>query len=308
MSLAQRYRLQFSQPRHRWMAVYGVAAISLHLGMLAVGLGWWANLRLPPFPDPSAAQPPIEFIPVDGLETSPPLDTERTAIRDSVAGGVQAPDVPVGAEESGSESPAPSQRFQARSPTTPPATDALRPEPVRPPLPSDSTNVRPSRNPPSLQSAPPQASPPPVPIERPSSPNSVNTSAGSASDLLPEASSALTADGSSVVNPNRTATGAIGVDATRDSVWAPYLEQLRQQIRQSWQLIGLDNSREVEVRFVVDRQGHLVSSSVVRSSGSSRADNAALQAIQMAAPFNPLPSEAPEPSLIVNFTFTYTVR
>lgn len=308
MSLAQRYRLQFTQPRHRWMAVYVVSAIFLNLGFLAMSLGWWSQLQLPDFTDQSATQLPIEFVPVDGLEVSPSPDTERVATQDSVAGGVQNPDLPVGVAPSGTALSTPGQSSQPRSPSSSPSIEDLRNESATSFPPADSPSIRTDTNFPSPQT-PPSISPSPARSSRRSPESSANTTSTSASDLLTDSSSsALTADGSSVVNPNRSTDGAIGVDASSDSVWAPYLAELREKIRQRWQIIGLDNSREVEVQFVVNRQGQLTSANIVRSSGSSTADSAALQAIQSAAPFNPLPAEATEPSLIVNFTFTYTVR
>jgi periplasmic protein TonB len=110
------------------------------------------------------------------------------------------------------------------------------------------------------------------------------------------------------LNSNRTAIGSAGVDATRDDIWGPYIAELNRRIDQSWQRISLDKGRRAEVKFVVDRQGQLAQLQLVRSSGDDEADRSALRAVQISAPFDPLPQGATENYLIVNINFNYHVE
>jgi TonB family protein len=97
------------------------------------------------------------------------------------------------------------------------------------------------------------------------------------------------------------------VDATRDDVWGDYIAALNQKIDQHWQRISVATTRQSKVKFIVNRQGDLVSAELVQSSGDATADQTAIQAVQTAAPFAPLPEHATENLLIINFTFTYHV-
>lgn len=80
---------------------------------------------------------------------------------------------------------------------------------------------------------------------------------------------------------------------------------LNRQVDQHWQRIGISARRQAQVRFEIDRSGQLVAATLVQSSGDAAADNAALQAVQLAAPFSPFPDRTTEPSLNVTFTFRY---
>jgi TonB family protein len=113
-----------------------------------------------------------------------------------------------------------------------------------------------------------------------------------------------------IANSNRTAANELGVDAERDPIWGDYLAQMNQQIEQQWQRIqvNVDVTRSVKVRFTVDQSGELTEWEVTQPSGLAIADEAAIQAIQRSAPFEPLPPATNQQPLTRTLTFYYSVR
>ncbi|NJO49580.1 MAG: TonB C-terminal domain-containing protein [Leptolyngbyaceae cyanobacterium RM2_2_4] len=101
-----------------------------------------------------------------------------------------------------------------------------------------------------------------------------------------------------------------GVDAEQDPILGEYLAEMDQQIKQQWRQIqvDVDADRSVEVRFTVSQQGELVQWEVTQSSRLAIADEAAVQAIQRSAPFEPLPPEANREQLTRTLTFHYSIR
>ena len=59
--------------------------------------------------------------------------------------------------------------------------------------------------------------------------------------------------------------------------------------------------------FTIAKDGRLLNVKVVKSSGTPLADKAALAAVELTAPFRPLPSEFKGPSIDIQFTFDYNV-
>ncbi|NJL38020.1 MAG: TonB family protein [Leptolyngbyaceae cyanobacterium SM1_4_3] len=113
-----------------------------------------------------------------------------------------------------------------------------------------------------------------------------------------------------IANSNRTAANELGVDAEQDPILGEYLAEMDQQIKQQWRQIqvDVDADRSVEVRFTVSQQGELVQWEVTQSSRLAIADEAAVQAIQRSAPFEPLPPEANREQLTRTLTFHYSIR
>lgn len=104
--------------------------------------------------------------------------------------------------------------------------------------------------------------------------------------------------------PTSQAVSTLKSATTKDEVWGAYLAILRQQIYQQWQATLLVKSdRPTKVRFVVDRQGHLTDLELIQSSSDATADQAALKAVKIAAPFVQLPIASKEDRLRVIFTF-----
>lgn len=104
-------------------------------------------------------------------------------------------------------------------------------------------------------------------------------------------------------NPN----GAPGIDALRQPNWGPYMRDLEQRIKRNWSPPKGDTSKRVVITFTISRDGRLLSHRVSKSSGVPLADRAAMSAIELTAPFRPLPPEFKGQSVPIEFTFDYNV-
>ncbi len=104
-------------------------------------------------------------------------------------------------------------------------------------------------------------------------------------------------------NPN----GAPGIDAIRQPNWGPYMRDLEQRIKRNWSPPKGDSSKRVVITFTIGRDGRLLSRRVTKSSGVPLADRAAMSAIELTAPFRPLPPEFKGQSVPIEFTFDYNV-
>ncbi len=104
-------------------------------------------------------------------------------------------------------------------------------------------------------------------------------------------------------NPN----GRPGIDAIREPDFGPYMRELQQRVKRNWEPPKGEESRRVVLMFTIARDGRLLNVSVSKSSGLAAADKAALSAVQLTAPFKPLPAEYKENSVDIQFTFDYNV-
>lgn len=104
-------------------------------------------------------------------------------------------------------------------------------------------------------------------------------------------------------NPN----GRPGIDAIREPDFGPYMRDLQQRIKRNWDPPKGEESRRVVLLFTIARDGRLLGVRVSKSSGLQSADKAALSAVQLTAPFRPLPAEYKESSVDIQFTFDYNV-
>ncbi|MGJ3253492.1 MAG: energy transducer TonB [Elainellaceae cyanobacterium] len=312
MNISQKYRLQFTSPRLHLIVGYWIAAVLINVGFILASMGWLTQLSVSRH-DSDDDLGVIEFVPVESVSESPAADTEQRAIVDSTAGGTRDPNLPPAAERSATEGSAPHRQPQSTAPgsnrTTPslssssiPSSSSSSPS-DRPPIDSLAESLASDRAPDVNQPTPPVRSPS-------TSSTPPHASSNSAADLLPDPSSqapSQLANRNGLQNPNRTASGAIGVDAQRDPVWAAYISHLREEIRGNWNVTAVSRTRDAEIEFTINRQGQLENLRLLRPSGSDSADQAALQAVENSAPFEPFPSETQQSNLIVNLTFTYTV-
>lgn len=114
-------------------------------------------------------------------------------------------------------------------------------------------------------------------------------------------------DRSTLPNSNRSNRGAGGIDARRDVDLSPYLAQLQQRVRQQW-IPGLtQRSQRTVIYFVVSRSGMVRNLQIIGPSGSSVTDQAAVGAIQRAAPFAPLPTGYSKNQINIRYTFNINV-
>jgi len=99
---------------------------------------------------------------------------------------------------------------------------------------------------------------------------------------------------------------------TRDYRYFGYMQRLREKIEATWRYPGEAGVRrisgEVYIRFVIAKNGRLVSVEIVESSGYRALDDAAVAALREAAPYWPLPSEWKKDDLTITGRFIYSVR
>jgi TonB family protein len=104
--------------------------------------------------------------------------------------------------------------------------------------------------------------------------------------------------------PNNNRGNSTGAQADVD--FGPYMADLQRRIKKHWFPPKGNESKRVVVVFKIHSQGELSDLRIDHSSGVALADNAALKAVEDAAPFRPLPTGAPD-SVDIQFTFDYNV-
>ena len=102
-------------------------------------------------------------------------------------------------------------------------------------------------------------------------------------------------------------SGRPGIDAIKDPDFGPYMRDLQQRIKRNWDPPKGQESRRVVLLFTIAKDGRLLSIKVSQSSGLQAADRAALSAVQISAPFRPLPADYRQGSVDIQFTFDYNV-
>jgi TonB family protein len=103
------------------------------------------------------------------------------------------------------------------------------------------------------------------------------------------------------------AAGAGGLGARVDAgnfCCPQYLVQIVARIRENWDSRQA-NAGRTGLRFVVQRDGTIVSPDVELSSGSGPLDLLAVRAVRLAKQLPPLPPEYPNEMLTVHLTFEY---
>ena len=86
-----------------------------------------------------------------------------------------------------------------------------------------------------------------------------------------------------------------------------YMAKVQRRITRKWRPPLSDYSTKVVVNYIIKKNGDLGKYSITESSGNSRMDVSATEALQTAAPFPPLPSGYNDDTLEVKFTFDYNV-
>ena len=112
--------------------------------------------------------------------------------------------------------------------------------------------------------------------------------------------------GGSVGNPGGGG-GAPGIDALREPDFGPYMRELQKRIKMNWDPPKGNESKRVVLLFKIAKDGRLLSCRVNKSSGLPSADQAALKAVELTAPFRPLPADFKGQSIDIQFTFDYNV-
>jgi len=147
---------------------------------------------------------------------------------------------------------------------------------------------------------------------------SAPTSSSSSSEPSPMMSSggysrghrshAYSAGGGNAGNPGPgNPHGAPGIDALKEPDFGAYMSELQRRIKRNWNPPRGDNSKRVVMLFKISRDGRLLSIHIKQSSGSPEADAAAKSAVELSAPFRPLPPEFRGSNIDIDFTFDYNV-
>ena len=101
--------------------------------------------------------------------------------------------------------------------------------------------------------------------------------------------------------------GRPGIDTIKEPDFGPYMRDLQRRIKMNWNPPKGNESKRVVLLFKIAKDGRLLSCSVFKSSGLPSADQAALDAVKLTAPFKPLPAEYKNSSIDIQFTFDYNV-
>ncbi len=102
--------------------------------------------------------------------------------------------------------------------------------------------------------------------------------------------------------------GRPGVDALPDPDFGPYMDEVKRRIKRNWRPPTAQEDKRIRVLFKVAKDGRLTSLVVEQSSGSREADQAALAAVKLSAPFRPLPVGYRYPEAAIQFMFDYNVE
>jgi len=100
--------------------------------------------------------------------------------------------------------------------------------------------------------------------------------------------------------------GLAGVDALADFDFAPYMAGVTQRLRRNWTPPSEDATLKTVAVFTVSRNGNVSNLRILRSSGSSMHDAAALSAIRASSPFRSFPPDADKSAIQIEFSFDYS--
>lgn len=94
--------------------------------------------------------------------------------------------------------------------------------------------------------------------------------------------------------------------AQKDVDFGPYMAKLQRQIKRAWFPPRGTESKRVVVVFKLSSEGKASDIRISQSAGSKVADDAAINAVEKAAPFDSLPAGAPS-TVDIQFTYDYNV-
>jgi TonB family protein len=105
---------------------------------------------------------------------------------------------------------------------------------------------------------------------------------------------------------NNNERGRPTAAAQADVDFGPYMADLQRRIKRAWFPPKGNESKRVVVVFKIHKDGTMSNLRLDHSSGLAIADQAALKAVENAAPFRPLPAGAQD-DVDIQFTFDYNV-
>jgi TonB family protein len=297
MSLAQTYRNQVAQHQNRRLLLYVLLAAGLH-AVAGAALGLWHTHLRHALTQPLDQPTPIDFVYIE--PSSQPVPPPPTPVKRSQTNALAGPTPTNRPPQTSTQAAAPARPSRSTASLLAPAPSAAAvPSPVSTPRPAPTTTSAPQPNSSARPATPPAISRPAGESTSPADLYSLSVESGSSAAELNPGLAPTGLQGQ--LNPNRSGPGA-SVDAAQDP-WGGYLALLNRAIDQNWQRVPVSATSRTRIQFRVDQSGQLSDLRLLESSGNNQADQAALQAVEAAAPFAPLPPNAEE-VLIVNFTFT----
>lgn len=255
----------------------------------------------------------IEFI-IPQIESKkpPPPETKRRSTVQSIDQGKHDPKKDITAA-SKSRPPAPPIAVPklVQRPITPPKPVIPQPKVAPKPMPriAERPGLLPEKAPAPIQEtqntqdAPQQTAPAPEAVDT----NQSSTQTTKAIAVLPRVPGGVGGIGN-IGNPppNTMPGGPTSLAAKKDLDFGPYMNELQRRIKRAWRPPRGNESKRVIVIFRISTLGELSDLAIKISSGAQEADQAALIAVQVAAPFNRLPEGAPS-KVDIEFTFDYNV-
>lgn len=101
--------------------------------------------------------------------------------------------------------------------------------------------------------------------------------------------------------------GAPGIDTIKDVDMGPYMREVERRIKANWDPPRGNESKIVVLTFKIARDGRLLNVAVYKSSGAPESDRAAIAAVELSAPFKPLPAGYRGTTAPIQFSFDYNV-
>jgi TonB family protein len=114
------------------------------------------------------------------------------------------------------------------------------------------------------------------------------------------------APGGQTGNPEEGPGKTAGV-SVREADFGPYMSELKRRLTRNWRPPRGEQTKRVVLKFEIGRDGRLMNIEVNHTSGEPLADEAAINAVKLSAPFRQLPPEFQGESVPILFTFDYTV-
>lgn len=101
--------------------------------------------------------------------------------------------------------------------------------------------------------------------------------------------------------------GASGIDSISDYDMNPYIKYVQKRIQMTWDPPKGNEDKTAVISFKIGRDGRLLSRSIFKSSGIPNFDKQAINAIELASPFKPLPVGYKNQVADINFHFDYNL-
>lgn len=83
----------------------------------------------------------------------------------------------------------------------------------------------------------------------------------------------------------------------------PYLREVQRRVNLNWTPAQTNSPSRTKALLKISRDGRLIASRISQSSGDTAMDKSVLDAIQLTAPFRPLPPDCNGKSLVIELTF-----